>query len=239
VHNILGLGKDVQFFDLSNACLGFLNALVIAGGLIEAGQIRCALIVSGEDGRPLLDNTIDLLNSSNFTRNEIKPYFANLTLGSGAVAALLCHDSIAAQAYKIKYASVFADSSSCNLCEEGILDNSLNMQTESEKLLNIGISLALANWGKFCKSSGWNNKTIDTTICHQVSKRHTMELYNTLGLDPSKDFSTYQYLGNTGSVALPITLALARSSGAIKSGSKCALLGIGSGLSSIILGLHT
>jgi 3-oxoacyl-[acyl-carrier-protein] synthase-3 len=65
-----------------------------------------------------------------------------------------------------------------------------------------------------------------------------IRLYETLGLDFNKDFSTYPYLGNTGSVALPITFAIAMDTGAIEAGSKCALLGIGSGLSSIILGIQ-
>lgn len=239
VHNILGLSKSAQFFDLSNACLGFLNAILIAGGMIESGRIGCALIVSGEDGKPVLDNTISILNSSRFDRNEIKPYFANLTLGSGAVAALLCHSSLSTSSPRVKYANVLSDSSACNLCEGDVANNSLTMQTESEKLLNAGISLASSNWEKFCKSSGWNDKIIDKSLCHQVSRRHMVRLYETLGLDIHKDFSTYTYLGNTGSVALPITLAIARSTGLIKNDSNYALLGIGSGLSSIILGIRT
>jgi 3-oxoacyl-[acyl-carrier-protein] synthase-3 len=130
------------------------------------------------------------------------------------------------------------DSNACKLCEGGISDNSLTMQTEAEKLLNAGVALALSNWEKFCKSSGWNDKMIDKFICHQVSRRHMLKLYETLNLDMNKDFSTYSYLGNTGSVALPITLAIGLATGGIKSGSKCALLGIGSGLSSIIIGIQ-
>lgn len=238
VHNILDLSEHTQFFDLSNACLGFLNAMLIIGGMIESGQIKCALIVSGEDGKPVLDNTIEKLNSSNFSRNEIKPYFANLTLGSGAVAALLCHSSLSPKSPRIKYANLLINSGACKLCEGDVFDNSLTMQTEAEKLLNAGVALALANWKKFCKSSGWNDKIVDKFLCHQVSRRHMMKLYETLNLDPSKDFSTYQYLGNTGSVALPITFALGLATGEVKSDSKCALLGIGSGLSSIIIGIQ-
>jgi 3-oxoacyl-[acyl-carrier-protein] synthase-3 len=44
-------------------------------------------------------------------------------------------------------------------------------------------------------------------------------------------------LGNTGSSALPITLMMASEQGAIEKNDKIALLGIGSGLSSIMLGV--
>ena len=88
-HRKIGLPAAAQIFDVSNACLGFLNALTIAGGLIESGQIRCALVVSGENGRPLVEQTLKTLLEQPLSRNAIKPYFANLTIGSGAVAAVV------------------------------------------------------------------------------------------------------------------------------------------------------
>ena len=60
-HRKIGLPSTAQIFDLSNACLGFLNALTVAAGLIESGQIRCALVVSGENGRPLVEQTVQTL----------------------------------------------------------------------------------------------------------------------------------------------------------------------------------
>src|SRR5690606_19369066 len=93
-HRKIGLPASAQILDVSNACLGFLNSLTLAAGLIESGQIRCALVVAGEVGRPLVEQTLHLLNERPLTRNEIKPYFANLTIGSGAVGAIVCHRSL-------------------------------------------------------------------------------------------------------------------------------------------------
>jgi 3-oxoacyl-[acyl-carrier-protein] synthase-3 len=53
-----------------------------------------------------------------------------------------------------------------------------------------------------------------------------------------KDFTTFETLGNVGSVSCPITLATAMEQGAYASGDKAALLGIGSGLSSIMMALE-
>lgn len=39
-HHKIGLGACCQIFDLSNACLGFLNGLVTLGAMIDAGQVR-------------------------------------------------------------------------------------------------------------------------------------------------------------------------------------------------------
>src|SRR3954462_10157392 len=70
-HRKIGLPGTAQIFDVSNACLGFLNALTIAGGLIESGQIKCAMIVAGEQGRPLVEQTIHSLLAKPHTRNDI------------------------------------------------------------------------------------------------------------------------------------------------------------------------
>ena len=45
-------------------------------------------------------------------------------------------------------------------------------------------------------------------------------------------------LGNTGSAALPSALALAAEQGALRSGQKAALLGIGSGLNCLMLAVE-
>src|SRR5579871_1487632 len=90
-HHKIGLGESVQIFDLSNACLGFMNAFAAAGGLIESGQIGAALVAAGENGRPLVEETVRTLLGGSLDRNGIKPFFANLTIGCGAVAAVVCH----------------------------------------------------------------------------------------------------------------------------------------------------
>src|ERR1043165_3419949 len=93
-HHKIGLGATCQVFDLSNACLGFLNGLVTLGAMIDSGQIRCGLVVAGENGRPLVERTLQHLLTAPLDRNGIKPSFANLTIGSGAVGAIVCHEDL-------------------------------------------------------------------------------------------------------------------------------------------------
>ena len=45
-------------------------------------------------------------------------------------------------------------------------------------------------------------------FCHQVGVAHRRLLFEALALDPAMDFATVEYLGNTGSVALPMTAAI-------------------------------
>jgi 3-oxoacyl-[acyl-carrier-protein] synthase-3 len=59
-----------------------------------------------------------------------------------------------------------------------------------------------------------------------------------LGLPPERDFVTFPWLGNTGAVALPVTLAIGLQGGHVASGDRLALLGIGSGINSVMLALQ-
>jgi 3-oxoacyl-[acyl-carrier-protein] synthase-3 len=231
-HRRLGLGSRTQIFDLSNACLGFVNGLAVAGSMIEAGQIGRALLVSGENGRPLVERTVARLNDGTLDRQQIKAYFANLTIGAGAVAALLTSVERARPGAPRLLASVVeTDTAAAHLCEGDTADDGLDMQTDSEALLEAGVEVAARCWARFKEETGWDESTPDTVICHQVGRAHQRRLFARLGLNEEKDFSTFAWLGNVGSVSLPITLARAAEEGRLRPGSKVALLGIGSGLS--------
>ncbi|EIP97775.1 3-oxoacyl-(acyl-carrier-protein) synthase III [Opitutaceae bacterium TAV1] len=244
-HRKIGLPATAQIFDVSNACLGFLNALTLAAGMIESGQIRCALVVSGENSRPLVEQTLETLLTAPLDRNGIKPYFANLTIGSGAVAAVVCHEEMlppGAHPHRLLGGIARAATQHSELCQGDTHGaDALAMQTDSEALLNAGLTLARETWDVFSATTAvaeWDAANADRFICHQVGRTHRRKLYETLGLDLAKDFSTFETLGNTGSVALPVTLAAAVEAGAVREGSKVALLGIGSGLNSLMLALE-
>ena len=238
-HRKIGLPGSAQIYDVSNACLGFLNALTIAASMIESGQIKCALVCSGENGGPLVEHTLQTLLSKPLTRQEIKPYFANLTIGSGAVAAVVCHDSLAPNGHRLVGGIARAATEHSELCQGDTHGaDSLAMQTDSEALLVAGVQLAQQTWGEFTQEVGWSKSDFDRFICHQVGSTHRRKLYEALELDLAKDFSTFEEMGNTGSVALPATLARAAEANAIKRGDRVGLLGIGSGLNCLMLGVE-
>jgi len=239
-HARMGLAASTQIFDLSNACLGFLNAIVVAAGLIESGQIGSALIAAGENGRPLVEETVRTLLAGSLDRNAIKPFFANLTIGCGAVAAVVCHrDLVRGRPHRILGGVSRSATEHSGLCQgDTVLEGGLAMQTDSERLLEAGVSLAGETWADFGVATGWTVASVDRAICHQVGSAHRRRLFETLGLDMAKDFSTFETLGNMGSVSLPATLSAAVDAGAVREGDRVALMGIGSGLSCLMLALE-
>jgi len=78
---------------------------------------------------------------------------------------------------------------------------------------------------------------VDRTVCHQVGSAHRDAMLRTMGLSSEQDFVTYEYLGNTGTAALPVAAALAHERGFLAPGQGVGLLGIGSGLNCMMLGV--
>ena len=239
VHHNLGLREQIMFFDLSNACLGMMSCFVVAANMIDNGLIKHALIVSGENGGPLLFQTIEhLLKDENITRKSIKKYIANLTIGSAAVAYTVSHKDYVDDGHLLLGGASLVDSSANVLCRGGGDTHSLMMETDSEELMKSGVALAEKTWAQTKQELEWTNEDVDYFVGHQVGIAHETLLKQILKLENCPTFTTYQYLGNTGASALPITLNIFDEQNKIPKGSRVGLLGIGSGLNSIMLGVQ-
>jgi len=244
VHHGAGLPHSCAAFDVSNACLGILNGMILIGNMIELGQIRAGIVVGTETGRGLVEGTIDtLLRSPEITRQDVKAEFASLTIGSASAAILLCDAKLSRTGNHLLGACCRADSSHHELCAGGVEsekfgDDRPRMQTDSEALLHAGVGLAAETWTQTQQVLNWSNASVQKSFTHQVGRAHRKLLYDTLGLSEQLDFSTVDFLGNTGAAALPVTTAIGLERGHVQPQENVALLGIGSGLNSIMAGFR-
>lgn len=240
VHHQLGLPRQCFIFDVSNACLGILTGMVQAANMIQLGQIKSALVVGSEGGRQLVENTIDTLNrDTTLTRKSIKSAVASLTIGSASCAVLLTHSSISKTNNRLVAAAVNANTQFHDLCQshndQAGADMQPLMQTDSEQLMHHGVETGVDTMIDFLDQSQWSIADIDRAICHQVGVAHQKLMLESLGVNPELDYSTFSWLGNTGSAALPITMAVACEKEFIQPGQKVAMLGIGSGINCMML----
>ncbi len=240
VHNGLGLSPSCLIFDISNACLGFLDGMVMLANMIELGTVRNGLIVSGETAEELLESTIlALIEDRTLTRKTIKPAFASLTIGSGSVGLFMRRCEGKGDCPRLVHGAWRANTVHSDLCHGGQTGgNTTLMDTNSEELLHRGVETAHMTWLDFSRRPGWQHSDIDRFFCHQVGSAHAKMLFATLGLLPEKNFETLQKLGNVGSVSAPITMAMAMEEGAFAQGQKGAVLGIGSGINCLMLGVE-
>lgn len=244
VHAAAGLPQDAVVLDVSNACLGLLSGAVMIADMIELGRIRAGIVVGTEIGRPLVEGTIEkLLHDESLTRKTIKYDFASLTIGSGSAAIVLCDDRLSKTGNRLVGGACLADTTQHELCAGDVAQNSgaeqhLQMRTDSEALLHAGVGLARKTWIATKATLGWENTDVDRVFTHQVGKAHRNLLMQELGLPPDIDFPTVEFMGNTGAAALPTAAALGIQEGVVHPGHRVALLGIGSGLNSVMLGIE-
>lgn len=112
------------------------------------------------------------------------------------------------------------------------------METHAGEVLKYGVELGNRTWQKFLTKLSWRSDFLDKVICHQVGAGHREAVLRAIGVPPEKDFSTFEYLGNIGTVSLPITAAIAEEREFLRPGDRVGFLGIGSGLNCLMLGLE-
>jgi 3-oxoacyl-[acyl-carrier-protein] synthase-3 len=239
VHAALGLGPNCWVYDLSNACLGLLSGMVQIATMIEQRLIRAGIVVGTESAKNLVESTIAALNSDlSVTRKSIKPSFASLTIGSGSCAILLVDRELSRTDNRLLSCVARAECEHHALCQSDQDQAGAAMQplmhTDSEQLLHAGVGVGLRTFQELV-ASGTERSSLDATVCHQVGNVHRRLMLQALQLPEATDYSTFAWLGNTGSVALPTALALGLHSGAIAAGSHVGLLGIGSGINSVMM----
>jgi len=240
VHHELGLPSSCWVYDVSNACLGLVNGAVQIAALIEAGVMKAGIVVGTENSRPLLEATVASLNANQtLTRKTVKPAFASLTIGSGSCAWLLTHASISKSQTRLHAAIAHANTQHHDLCMSDQDTAGAGMQplmeTDSETLMAEGIATGVAALQQLLDELRWTPSDLEKTISHQVGSRHRKELLAAMQLNPAFDLMTFPYLGNTGSVALPLTLAAAGQHQQLSAGQRFAMLGIGSGINSVMV----
>jgi 3-oxoacyl-[acyl-carrier-protein] synthase-3 len=183
---------------------------------------------------------------------QFKSSLATLTGGSGAAAVLVTDGSFGQRRRRVAGGSMQSAPQYNGLCRwgmetvtgavSGAVNGALNvarqfMSTDSVSVLRYGVDLGMRTWNGFLTRLGWAAGMIDKVVTHQVGAPHRDTILKALGLAPEKEFSTYEYLGNIGTVSLPLTAALAEERDFIRRGYRVSLLGIGSGLNCLMLGV--
>ncbi len=244
VHQGLGLSRQCQIYDVSNACLGLLNGMIQVANMIELGQIRAGVVVGTESGRALVDTTIERLNNdTSLSRKDIKTAVASLTIGSGSAAIVLVDRELSTTGNRLLGGVARTNTDQCHLCRS-VRDESVGgssgplMDTDSETLMHEGVAVAKETFAELLDVLGWQTGDIDKTFCHQVGSAHRKLMFAALGLDPAIDYATLEVLGNTGAAALPTAAALGIENGHLEDGDRVGLLGIGSGINVVMLGVQ-
>jgi 3-oxoacyl-[acyl-carrier-protein] synthase-3 len=238
----LGLGPEALVFDLSNACLGMLNGMVLVANAVEAGHIKAGLVVACESCREIVDSTIQRMLQAG-DMETFKHCVATMTGGSGAAAVVLTDGSFNAGAHRLLGGVARNAVRHHRLCtwgpDTGIPATAPHvMNTDSVAVLKNGVALGVETFAALTRELAWGPGQPERIVCHQVGATHQRTILESIGIPLDKDFSTFRHLGNMGTVSIIITTAIAAERGFLTRGQSVGLLGIGSGLNCLMLGVQ-
>jgi len=242
----LNIGENAHIYDVKSACLGMVTGIVQVANEIELGNIKAGLVVSCETARQIVDSTIDEINTHKSVA-FYKDTIATMTGGSGAASVLLTDGTIGnpdTRKHALKGGVVKNASEHYRLCHWGLeqkgmpTNSKVIMRTQAQEVLENGLVLAKKTFDAFKKEFDLPHDKPDKFIGHQVGAAHHQRFYQILNQDIQKDFCTFPFLGNVGSVSLPMTAAIADERGFLQPDDFVAFIGVGSGLNCYILGVE-
>ncbi len=232
LQNRLGIHSAVSL-DISNACLSFIDGLLVADSMIKSGRSRCALIVSAEKGGTVMKNSMRAM----INREKGAECLASLTLGDGSIAFLVCSPSFSAEApLRLR---AFSRTTLGKYAECCILPSDNHPMTTDSHAIFEG---ALTNFPPMVidllNDIHWDIDDVDVIIPHQASLKIIKKAMEAIGSPMEKCAVSIDRYGNMGSVSVPFTLKKVLEERNLKAGDRIVVLGFGSGLSFSMMALE-
>ncbi len=221
-------------FDVTNACLGFMNAIHLMDSLIATGQARRGLIVTGEQGFRNTINAYKVLLSS-YDRDAFMNVAAGLTLGD-AGAALIMGPKIDPDS-GFRGIMVESKGEHYRLCICGDRENDTALETDMTAIVAETAKLVRSMFVDFSGKLGWTPADISLYLPHQVGLKGLKIHMAITRITKAKIPNSVETMGNIISATIPYTLHMARQQGRVQPGEKIYMSGTGSGICASQAGL--
>lgn len=204
-----GVGAPgIGAFDVGAACSGFLPALSVGAGQIEAGRADSVLVV----GADALGQHLD---------PDDKRTAALFGDGAGAVVLLVSDEA------RVGPGRLWTDGSSANLVRMPH-DTQIITMEGPETYRHAVASLTDAT-RKVLDEAGLEIADVDLFVYHQANSRILRAVSDRLGLEERQRVETLAETGNTSAASIPLALAAVAAEGRLQAGSRVLLGAIGAG----------
>jgi 3-oxoacyl-[acyl-carrier-protein] synthase-3 len=219
----LKLSKNCIAFDLNLGCSGFVNALSVAGSMLEAGLAAKALVFcadtyskyTSENDRtckPVFSDAGSVVLLEESERDCLGPFIFGTD--GGGYEKLIVRGGAAKSRTKSGGINAIAE---IEMLGSDVFLFTMKVVPDTIKKLLHKASIDISQ--------------IDLFVFHQASKLVIDNIVRLMSLSEGKVFRNYQYIGNTVSSSIPIALKEANSQGRLKGGDLVMLVGFGVGLS--------
>ncbi|MCT1477301.1 3-oxoacyl-ACP synthase III family protein [Microbacterium sp. p3-SID336] len=233
VQDALGLPTSAGATDITLGCSGYIYGLGLAKGLIESGQAKRILVITA-------DTYTKFINPAD---KSVRTIF-----GDGAAATLVTDDGAADSITAITYGTDGAGAKSLIVPNGGLrqgaaiqpksdavvreLESSgYDLYMDGPDIFNFTLRVVPGTVDEILAKAGAELDDIDLFVFHQANAFMLEHLRKKLGVPADRFFVSLAESGNTVSSTIPIALADAERTGALKPGMRVMLLGFGVGLS--------
>jgi 3-oxoacyl-[acyl-carrier-protein] synthase-3 len=217
--------KNVQAFDISAACSGFVYALSVAKAFIESGMKKHVLIVGAEKFSSIVDYT---------DRSTC------ILFGDGAGASVISATENKSEAMIDVHASAdgsYADflvtpaPGTVNPVSQKVIDEGLNfVQMKGNETFKLAVKTLTKDVKYILKKNNINSKDIPHFIPHQANYRIIKAVGDALKMDKEQVVLTVGKYGNTSAASIPMAINDIYESGRLKKGDLMLLDTFGGGL---------
>lgn len=233
VQDGLGIPTSAGATDITLGCSGYIYGLGLAKGLIESGQAARVLVITA-------DTYTKFINPSD---KSVRTIF-----GDGAAATLVTDGGDSKSITALTYGTDGAGAKSLIVPNGGLrsgndiqpkadaitrkLETSgYDLYMDGPDIFNFTLRVVPATVSTILEKAGLEQDDIDLFVFHQANAFMLEHLRKKLGVPAERFFVSLAESGNTVSSTIPIALANAERSGALKPGMRVMLLGFGVGLS--------
>lgn len=228
VQHALGARKAIAF-DVTNACHGFMNGIHLADALIALGQVRYALIVTGEQLSRGMRRAIETLKITD-DRKIFNDLAGGLTLGDAGAAMILGRKLDPGTGFV--GITMYSLGEHSNLCIYGTRgEESTPVITDMSSILKVHLRMHAEMYEESMRNLAWRPAQIQRFVHHQVSVRafkiHSRYSKVPVALMPD----TVSTLGNLATASIPVGLYRLALDQQIAEGTRVFIAGAGSGLS--------
>jgi 3-oxoacyl-[acyl-carrier-protein] synthase-3 len=217
--------SDVQAFDISAACSGFVYLLSIAKAFIESGMKKNVLIVGAEKFSSVVDYT---------DRSTC------ILFGDGAGAAVISATSNKEEAIIDLHASAdgqYADflvtpaPGAINPASQKVIDEGLNfVQMKGNETFKLAVKTLTKDVKEILEKNHIDSDSIPHFIPHQANYRIIKAVGDALKMKDEQVVLTVDKFGNTSAASIPMAINDVWESGRLKSGDLMLLDTFGGGL---------
>jgi len=217
--------KNVQAFDISAACSGFVYLLTVAKAFVESGMKKNVLIVGAEKFSSIVDYT---------DRSTC------ILFGDGAGAAMICATDKKEEAFVDVHASAdgsYADflvtpaPGTINPVSQRVIDEGLNfVQMKGNETFKLAVKTLTKDVKEILAKNDINSDDIPHFIPHQANYRIIKAVGDALKMKEEQVVLTVGKYGNTSAASIPMAINDIWESGRLQNGELMLLDTFGGGL---------